>query len=117
MEHRMKIPAFSVIALVAFATGAFAQSMPGETMLLLDEDGDGQVTYEEFSEEMLPMFDAMDTDKDGKLEFNEVESFMSRDQFDPADTNSDGVISKQEYGVQIRKDFESADQDGSGVLN
>lgn len=113
----MKLTALSTSAIVVFSSVAFAETMPGEALLLLDGDGDGLVTYEEFSSQMDTLFGGMDTDQNGRLERGEVESFMSGDVFDAADTNRDGRISKGEYDVQIRKDFEGADRDGDGSLD
>ena len=91
--------------------------MPGEALLLLDGDSDGLVTYEEFSSRMDKLFEGMDTNQNGRLEREEVESFMSKEVFDAADTNRNGRISKGEYDAQIRKDFEGADRNGDGSLD
>ena len=116
MDKIMNIPAFSVLALVTLANGATAQSMPRATLPLLDGDKNGQVSSEEFVQQMDAIFGAMDTNKNGRVEFVEVEGFMEPEQFDPADTNKDGALSKKEYDTQIRKDFEAADKDGDGSL-
>lgn len=93
-----------------------AQTMPGEALLLLDVDKDGQVGADEYSDQMDTLFKGMDTNANGQIEYGEVESFMGRDLFDPADTDQSGALSKQEYDAQIQKDFEAADRDDDGEL-
>jgi hypothetical protein len=117
MEEKMKIPTFFALAVVALTPGAIAETMPSEALLLLDGNGDSLVTFEEFSQKMNSMFDPMDTNQNGQLDFEEVESFMGSDLFKAADVNGSGGISKQEYGLQIKKDFESADKNGNGSLD
>ena len=113
----MKVSALSVTAIFALSSGAFAETMPGEALLLLDGDRDGLVTYEEYSNQMDTLFGGMDTNQNGQLERGEVDSFMSGDLFDGADSNRNGRLSKAEYDAQIRKDFEGADRDGDGSLD
>lgn len=117
MGHTMKRIAYSTAAALVFASGAFAQTMPGEALLLLDGDGDSQITLNEFTEQMDAMFGGMDTNKNGQLETSEVDSFIAQDLFDATDTNADGRISKAEYDAQIQKDFANADKNSSGALD
>lgn len=113
----MRVSVFSTAAVIALSSSAYAQTMPGEALLLLDVDKNQVVTAEEFSTQMDALFGAMDTDGDGQLESGEVGSFISEDVFDAADTNRNGRLSKSEYDIQTRKDFESADRDGDGSLD
>ncbi|GAA6190455.1 hypothetical protein [Phaeobacter sp. NW0010-22] len=113
----MKRVTYSAIVALAFASGAIAQTMPGEALLLLDGDGDSQITLNEFTEQMDAMFGGMDTNKNGQLEASEVDSFLAQDLFDATDANADGRISKIEYDAQIQKDFANADKNSSGALD
>lgn len=113
----MKRHAISAVLAGLLTTAAQADSMPGSALLMMDDDLNATVTYEEFADEMSRMFGLMDADKSGQLEFGEVESFMPRAVFDGADANSNGRISKQEYTARTRADFEAADKDGNGALN
>ena len=97
--------------------GAWAQSMPVATLDFLDANDDAQVSKDEMAQRMDLLFDPMDTDGDGQLEFDEVGEFISREAFDGADTNGNGKINLSEYRAQILKDFEFADSDGDGVLD
>jgi Ca2+-binding EF-hand superfamily protein len=44
-------------------------------MILMDSDGDGAVSLQEFQAGHERMFKAMDADKDGRLTLEEVQSF------------------------------------------
>ncbi|MBT3142980.1 MULTISPECIES: EF-hand domain-containing protein [Roseobacteraceae] len=113
----MKRVTYSAIVALAFASGAIAQTMPGEALLLLDGDGDSQITLDEFKQQMDAMFDGMDTNQNGQLETSEVESFIAQEVFDATDTDANGSISKSEYDAQIQKDFSNADKNSSGTLD
>ena len=113
----MRASLFSAVVLVAFASPAIAQTMPGEALLLLDGDKDSMVSLGEFSSRMDTLFEGIDTNKNGRLDRAEVQDFMADDVFKATDSNGNGSISKSEYDAQIRKDFENADKDGNGVLD
>lgn len=91
--------------------------MPGEALQLLDGDGDGLVTLEEYSNRMDTLFTGMDTTQNGRLEYSEIDSFVSQDIFDTADTNNNGSLSKGEFDIQVLKDFQGADQNSDGALD
>lgn len=55
---------------------------PGMMLIVMDTDGDGALSLEEFQAVHQRMFAAMDTDKDGKLTFDEMEGFMHGDRYD-----------------------------------
>jgi len=113
----MRFSILSATAIIALSSTVFAETMPGEALLLLDGDSDSIISFDEFSGQMDTLYGGMDTNQNGRLERGEVESFMSKEVFDTADTNRNGSISKGEYDAQIRKDFESADRDRDGSLD
>ena len=113
----MRFTPFFFALAVSVPSIASAQSMPGAALEFLDSDDDVQVSRDEIVSQMDLFFEPMDTNGNGKLEFAEVETFMSRDVFDGADGNGNGSISKSEYRAQVLEDFEAADVDGNGVLN
>lgn len=57
-------------------TGMMGHGMMRMMLILIDTDGDGAVSLEEFQAVHERMFGAMDSDQDGKLTFEEMESFM-----------------------------------------
>lgn len=103
--------------LLGFTSAAMAQTMPGEALLFLDKDGDGQVTEAEFTEQMKTLFDPMDTDKDGQLESDETQDYIDPEIFILADADGNGSLSASEYDAQMKSDFATADVNGDGVLN
>ena len=62
-------------------------------------------------------FQAMDTNKDGKLDLEEVKQSASQ-KFDQLDRNRTGTLSRAQVGrVRLtRKDFAAADPDKDGTL-
>lgn len=113
----MKTGIASFLMLAMAPLGAFAQSMPNSTLEFLDANDDIQVSREEISERMDLLFEPMDANGNGRLEFPEVEEFMTREIFDDTDQNGNGSITKSEYREQVLEDFDAADTDGNGVLN
>jgi len=113
----MRQTALCIALALVVPSVAAAQSMPNAALEFLDSDGDVQVSRDEIVQQMDLFFEPMDTNGNGKLEFSEVETFMSRDVFDGADGNRNGSISKSEYRAQVLNDFDAADVDGNGVLN
>jgi hypothetical protein len=113
----MKLTLISAMTSIALSSALSAQTLPGEALLLLDSDGNSSVSMQEFKNQMDTLFDGMDTNRNGRVERAEVESFMSDDIFDGADTNSDGSLSKSEFDTQTAKDFEAADKDGDKALD
>lgn len=54
-------------------------------VIVMDTDGDGALSLEEFQAAHQRMFAAMDTDKDGKLTFDEMERFTYGDRYEDDD--------------------------------
>lgn len=109
----------SMMALPAIALGllatvpAQAQTMPRETFLVMDIDGDGQVDAVEFGVAMGAAFAHADDNADGTLDAEEVKVLSL-----PAevDVDGDGQVTITEYLVSVRRDFEGSDRDGDGTL-
>ena len=59
--------------------------------VFFDENGNGLVTFEEFSTRMGMLFDMLDTDGDGAVNWAEAEITAPRDLFDQADSDGNGV--------------------------
>jgi len=56
--------------------GTMGPGMMRMMLIVMDTDGDGALSLEEFQTVHQRMFAAMDSDKDGKLTFDEMEGFM-----------------------------------------
>jgi hypothetical protein len=59
----------------SFGMGIGGPGMVRMMMILMDSDGDGAVSLQEFQAGHERMFKAMDADKDGRLTLEEVQSF------------------------------------------
>lgn len=98
-------------------TAAVAQTMPGSALNYIDSNADSNVTVEEFVAGIDRLFVPLDANGNGRIEWSEAEVTVTRDVFDAADTNANGSLSKGEFDAQLRKDFQTADRDGDGVLD
>jgi EF hand domain-containing protein len=56
--------------------GMMSRGMRRMMFILMDADGDGTVSLQEFQSAHERIFKAMDADKDGKLSMQEIQSFM-----------------------------------------
>ena len=57
--------------------GMMSPGMYRMMFALMDTDGDGTLSLEEFQNAHAKIFKAMDTNKDGKLTFAEIQAFMT----------------------------------------
>jgi Ca2+-binding EF-hand superfamily protein len=88
-----------------------------------DADDSGQITFEEFQAGGAKRFEVLDTDKNGTLTVQELTAWRQprnggrrQMMLQLADSNGDGVISKQEFTEHAELRFESLDQDGDGKI-
>jgi Ca2+-binding EF-hand superfamily protein len=63
------------------------------------------------------VFDKLDTDKDGTLDFKELKGRVSHKEFTEADPDNDGTLSKDEYLALVEKRFKAADPDNDGTVS
>lgn len=63
------------------------------------------------------MFDKLDKNKDGTLDPKEVRGRVSKSDFKAADTDNDGMLTKDEYYTIVEKLFNAADVDKEGTLS
>lgn len=71
---------------------------------------------EQFLNDLKTKFDLVDTNKDGKISYEEAVAqypTLTRDTFDSADTNKDGYIDKTEAGVVVNEGTLEGTQEGS----
>lgn len=109
--------------LIAFFLGLASASL-AETVTIdqgdltaLDTDGDAVVSSDEFFEFATFAFRKMDTDRSATLSQGEVVVHLDAESFIVLDKNKDGSVSVDEFSQQMGADFNSADEDGNGVLN
>lgn len=65
--------------------GMMGHGMMRMMLIVMDTDGDGALSLEEFQAVHERMFAAMDSNGDGKLSFEEMESFMEGEPIDDDD--------------------------------
>lgn len=80
----------------------------------LDIDGNGEVTYEEFSAKKILAFTGRDRNADNYLEPDEVQ--ITPEQFSALDRNADGKISGVEFIDSPYGQFDTYDRDKSGTV-
>jgi Ca2+-binding EF-hand superfamily protein len=100
------------------------------------EEADHEPTHEEAIQLLVKHFEAIDTNGDGKINYNELDSRyrahmdrkhqtyqkdfedMAQQQFENADTDGDGQLNKKEHAVMYDADiFDIFDLDGDGKLD
>jgi Ca2+-binding EF-hand superfamily protein len=82
---------------------------------MLDDNGDGKVTFEEFQARKILTFTARDENQDNSLSFNEVR--ITREQFDAVDRNKDGKISGLEFVDSPFGQYETYDLNKDGSID
>jgi hypothetical protein len=111
----------ALLAGPAFA--AVPQQAPGHggmmAMMFPDPDGDGVTTKAEILAAADTRFDALDTNKDGKLDAGEraAAAGMGGRMLERADANGDGVVTRDEFHAQVLQRFGRVDTNGDGKID
>ena len=91
-----------------------------EVMATADKNHDGRIDLAEFNQRMTEVFFFADTDKDGKLSWEEIHAVVvdaDPERFKAADTDGDGKLSLEEFMYAVDIDFVQADKNHDGVLD
>jgi EF-hand domain pair len=122
----MKQIAFVVmlIAAVFIDTAGYSataeQMTREEVMATADKNHDGLVDLQEYNQRLTEVFFFADTDKDGKLSWEEIHAVVvdaDPQRFKAADTDGDGKLSLSEFLYALDIDFIKADTNHDGVLD
>jgi hypothetical protein len=122
MRNRSVRIAF-LLAVIAFcltpAIGAPDATPKDESLVLskIDTDHDGSVSLAEAKAAAAAKFDALDTDKEGTLDANELTGILSPNTVTIADKDKDKTLDKFEFLALVEKMFKAADQDHDGTLD
>jgi Ca2+-binding EF-hand superfamily protein len=101
-----------------------------EKFKMMDTNGDGKISADEFAAHAKQMFEKMDADKNGKITAAEMDAahaqmagkkagqaeMASTERIKMMDTNGDGVLSEGEWEAGSKKMFEKMDTDHDGYL-
>ena len=117
-----KKSAIAVLAVMGALLGTAALADKGGMGMGMGGPGEGRGAM------LTEMFDSIDTDKDGKLSYAELEA-SRKAEFDAADTNKDGALSADELSARALARFQekladrtqamldNMDNDGNGSLS
>jgi Ca2+-binding EF-hand superfamily protein len=111
------VAAFVGLLVTAGAAPAIAAAGKGLVLAKVDADHDGTVSLDEAKGAAAAKFDALDIDKDGKLDAVELTGIVGRGGLAKADPDKDGALDKAEYLALAEKLFIGADHDKSGALD
>jgi Ca2+-binding EF-hand superfamily protein len=115
-----------VMLIAAVVTGTAGYSVAAEqmtkeeVMATADKNHDGRIDREEYNQRMIEVFFFADTDKDGKLSWEELRAVVvdaDPKRFKAADSDGDGKLALYEYLYVLHADFTTADKNQDGVLD
>jgi Ca2+-binding EF-hand superfamily protein len=99
---------------LAALVGAAAPTLAATSF---DTDNDGTVDLNEAKKAASALFDKLDSDKDGALDFKELNGRLTQTEFAAADPDNDGTLSKDEFLGVVEKRFKAADPDNDGTVS
>lgn len=112
---------FLAIAIIASAWTGQARSAPetyvDSPVAILDSDDDKTVDISEMGKAASDVFDNLDSDGDGKVDFRATGSRLTRQEFKKADIDKDDMLDKNEYFAAADGLLRSADEDKDGTLD
>jgi Ca2+-binding EF-hand superfamily protein len=123
MLHRPSFTALGLMVVVMLGlTPALAapDTTPNDQSLVLqkiDTDHDGTISLSEAKAAASAKFDALDTDKEGTLDENELTGILGPDTLKKTDKDRDATLDKAEFLSLVEKMFKQADLDHDGTLN
>jgi hypothetical protein len=88
-----------------------------EHVEIVDIDGDGAISLDEFRAFGSNAFIELDPDADNALDPADLEGLADAAAFAAMDADGDGRVSRMEFDAQLLADFRAADQDDDGLLS
>jgi hypothetical protein len=96
---------------------ASAATPAPEAVAQNDQDGDETLDLAEVKLAASARFDKLDKDSNGSLDAGELQGLIGKREFNAADSDHDGTLSKQEYLALVERLFNKADVDHDGTLS
>jgi len=100
--------------------GTFVASVPAQArqsaIQALDTDKDGTLDLDEVTKAAEAVFVRLNKDQDDTLDREELGSLLTAQEFVAADPDKDSTLTKEEYVALATKLFKQADVDGDGKL-
>jgi hypothetical protein len=104
-------------ALSLCATGEFAFARSDGPLYGLDTDNDHTVDLGEAKKAASAVFDRLDRDHDGTLDWRELRGRLTVRELNAADPDHDRTLTKDEYLAVVEKRFNAANPDHDGTLD
>jgi len=102
------------VAILPFASSS--KSFAAAALAALDKNNDGTLDLAEVKDAAASVFDKLDKDSDATLDREEIGGRAGKTQFNEADLDRDGTLTKDEYLGLVEKLFNAADADKDGTL-
>ena len=94
-----------------------SQSAIGDPMAALDANRNHILEESEAQAAGRRLFDSLDTDRDGRLQTNEVNGCLGGAVMKAADPDADGGLNTQEYAALLTARLKSANENADGTLD
>jgi len=119
-----------LLAASGFVATAARANNKDEKFKMMDTDGDGKISRDEFTAGSKKMFDQMDADKNGKVTAAEMEAYHQQmtgkkagqtemstaERIKMVDSNGDGELTVEEYENGAKTMFDKMDTNHDGYL-
>ncbi len=127
----MKTKLIMLSTAVAVTVSGAAFAFTPAQFIGIDKNADNQISREEAIDYRLRLFNGLDADSNGTVEFEEyvtAKKLRSNtanpgaavafpDEYKEADTNSDTQLSMDEFNAQGQARFKALDKDGNGFIS
>ncbi len=104
-------------ALLALAVPAAGLDLTMEHVEIVDINGDGAISRDEYRVFVSNAFIELDADGDNYLDPADLDGIAAEGVFAKLDADGDGRVSRMEYDAHVLGEFDAADLDSDGLLS